>query len=156
MLAARAKAAATEVTNAALEGEAAEAKDRIVMGTVHGDVHDIGKAIVIAYQKANGLEVTDLGRDVPAETFMVDRVEHGRAAQARRLTSSPGRGLLRRQVSRCCSLGRCSPFARGSPGSLPTCVTLVTGPSASADVVGVRTLGVHGPGEVHVWLIENE
>lgn len=40
--------------------------------------------------------------------------------------------------------------------SLPTCVTLVTGPSASADIVGVRTLGVHGPGEVHVWLVENE
>ncbi len=34
------------------------------------DVHDIGKAIVIAYLKANGFEVTDLGRDVSAETFI--------------------------------------------------------------------------------------
>jgi len=40
--------------------------------------------------------------------------------------------------------------------SLPACVTMITGPSASADIVGVRTLGVHGPGEVHVWIIENE
>ena len=40
--------------------------------------------------------------------------------------------------------------------ALPTCVTLVTGPSASADIVGLHTLGVHGPGEVHVWLIDNE
>ena len=64
MMSANAMAGATEVTNAALEGEAAEAKGRIVLGTVQGDVHDIGKAIVIAYLKANGYEVTDLGRDV--------------------------------------------------------------------------------------------
>ena len=41
----------------------------MVIGTVQGDVHDIGKAIVIAYLKANGYEVTDLGRDVSADSF---------------------------------------------------------------------------------------
>ena len=70
MMSANAMAGATEVTNAALEGEAAQAKGRIVLGTVQGDVHDIGKAIVIAYLKANGYEVTDLGRDVSAEVFL--------------------------------------------------------------------------------------
>ena len=70
MMSADAMAGATEVTNAALEGEAAEAKGTVVIGTVQGDVHDIGKAIVIAYLKANGYEVTDLGRDVPADTFI--------------------------------------------------------------------------------------
>jgi trimethylamine corrinoid protein len=70
MMSADAMAGATEVTNAALEGEAAEAKGVMVIGTVQGDVHDIGKAIVIAYLKANGYEVTDLGRDVSAETFI--------------------------------------------------------------------------------------
>jgi len=75
MMSADAMAGATEVTNAALEGEAAEAKGRIVIGTVQGDVHDIGKAIVIAYLKANGYEVTDLGRDVPAETFLTKAAE---------------------------------------------------------------------------------
>ncbi|NLE22281.1 MAG: dimethylamine corrinoid protein 3 [Actinobacteria bacterium] len=70
MMSADAMAGATEVTNAALEGEAAEAKGTIVIGTVQGDVHDIGKAIVIAYLKANGYDVTDLGRDVSAETFI--------------------------------------------------------------------------------------
>ena len=70
MMSADAMAGATAVTNAALEGEAAEAKGRIVLGTVQGDVHDIGKAIVIAYLKANGYEVTDLGRDVPAASFI--------------------------------------------------------------------------------------
>jgi trimethylamine corrinoid protein len=75
MMSANAMAGATEVTNAALEGEAAEAKGRIVIGTVQGDVHDIGKAIVIAYLKANGYEVVDLGRDVNAETFIARAAE---------------------------------------------------------------------------------
>jgi trimethylamine corrinoid protein len=70
MMSADAMAGATEVTNAALEGEAAEAKGVVVVGTVQGDVHDIGKAIVIAYLKANGYDVTDLGRDVSADAFI--------------------------------------------------------------------------------------
>jgi trimethylamine corrinoid protein len=77
MMSADAMAGATEVTNAALEGGAAEAKGIIVLGTVQGDVHDIGKAIVIAYLKANGYEVTDLGRDVSAETFIAKAKETG-------------------------------------------------------------------------------
>jgi L-lactate utilization protein LutC len=40
--------------------------------------------------------------------------------------------------------------------SHPACVTIITGPSASAGIVGVRTLGVHGPGEVHVWITQDE
>ena len=76
-MSADAMAGATEVTNAALEGEAAEAKGVIVIGTVQGDVHDIGKAIVIAYLKANGYEVHDLGRDVPAEAFLTRAAETG-------------------------------------------------------------------------------
>ena len=77
MMSADARAGATEVTNAALEGEAAAVKGRIVIGTVQGDVHDIGKAIVIAYLKANGYEVSDLGRDVPAASFIARAKEEG-------------------------------------------------------------------------------
>jgi trimethylamine corrinoid protein len=76
MMSADAMAGATEVTNAALEGAAAETKGTIVIGTVQGDVHDIGKAIVIAYLKANGYDVTDLGRDVAAETFIAKAKEN--------------------------------------------------------------------------------
>ena len=76
MMSADAMAGATEVTNAALEGGAAEAKGTIVIGTVQGDVHDIGKAIVIAYLKANGYDVTDLGRDVAAATFIAKAKEN--------------------------------------------------------------------------------
>jgi trimethylamine corrinoid protein len=77
MMSADAMSGATEVTNAALKGEAVEVKGTMVIGTVQGDVHDIGKAIVIAYLKANGYVVTDLGRDVSAETFIEKAGENG-------------------------------------------------------------------------------
>jgi trimethylamine corrinoid protein len=77
MLAAQAMDAATRVCNEAMAGGAAEKKGSVVVGTVQGDVHDIGKAIVIAYLKAHGYEVTDLGRDVPAETFLAKAAEVG-------------------------------------------------------------------------------
>jgi 5-methyltetrahydrofolate--homocysteine methyltransferase len=42
---------------------------KCVIGTVRGDVHDIGKNIVIMMLEGNGFEVTDLGIDVPPERF---------------------------------------------------------------------------------------
>ncbi len=45
-------------------------KGRIVIGTVAGDLHDIGKSLVVAMLTANGFEVYDLGIDVPDETFV--------------------------------------------------------------------------------------
>jgi len=43
---------------------------RIVIGTVQGDIHDIGKNIVAAMLFAAGFEVIDLGKDVPVEKFI--------------------------------------------------------------------------------------
>lgn len=42
----------------------------VVIGTVAGDIHDIGKNIVVALMKANGFRVTDLGKDVPSRQFI--------------------------------------------------------------------------------------
>jgi methylmalonyl-CoA mutase cobalamin-binding domain/chain len=47
-----------------------ESRGKIVIGTVEGDVHDIGKNIVIALLEAEGYNVIDLGVDVPAEKFV--------------------------------------------------------------------------------------
>jgi len=43
---------------------------RIVIGTVEGDLHDLGKNVVMMMLKANGFEVYDVGRDVKADTFV--------------------------------------------------------------------------------------
>jgi len=52
--------------------QAAEAKKlgRVVMGTVEGDIHDIGKDIVTFMLDVNGFDVKDLGVDVPAARFI--------------------------------------------------------------------------------------
>ena len=42
----------------------------IVIGTVEGDVHDIGKSICVSMLKASGFEVCDLGKEVPAKAFV--------------------------------------------------------------------------------------
>ncbi len=51
-------------------GERARSSGRIVIGTVHGDIHDIGKTLVATFLEANGFEVIDLGRDVPLIDFV--------------------------------------------------------------------------------------
>jgi len=43
---------------------------KVVIGTVEGDIHDIGKNIVISMLEANGFEVIDLGVDVPPQKFV--------------------------------------------------------------------------------------
>ncbi len=45
-------------------------KSRVVIGTVRGDIHEIGKSLVATLLGANGFEVIDLGVDVPAERFV--------------------------------------------------------------------------------------
>ena len=47
-----------------------EAKGKVVIGSVKGDIHDIGKDIVVFLLDINGFEVHDLGVDVPAEKFV--------------------------------------------------------------------------------------
>jgi len=51
-------------------------KGRILMATVKGDIHDIGKNIVILLLKNNGFEVIDLGKDVPHEHIIMSMQEH--------------------------------------------------------------------------------
>lgn len=57
-------------------GETGQAKATVVMGTVEGDVHDIGKSICSTMLQCAGFDVHDLGRDVPKQSF-VDEVAGG-------------------------------------------------------------------------------
>jgi len=54
--------------------EVRESLGKVVIGTVEGDVHDIGKSIVFAMLVAEGFEIFDLGTDVPTKAF-IDKVK---------------------------------------------------------------------------------
>ncbi len=49
---------------------------KVVLGSVKGDLHDIGKNLVAVMLKGAGFEVVDLGHDVPAEKFVDSAIEH--------------------------------------------------------------------------------
>ena len=52
------------------KGKSRKTLGKVVIGTVEGDIHDIGKSIVAVMLSANGFEVLDLGVDVPTSTFV--------------------------------------------------------------------------------------
>ena len=63
---------ATDAVDEELAAESREIKKAgtIVIGTVEGDVHDIGKSICVSMLKPSGFDVFDLGREVPASQFV--------------------------------------------------------------------------------------
>ncbi len=78
--------AAIEILKPKIEKAKAEAisKGKIVIGSIQGDVHDIGKNIVKLFMSVAGFEVIDLGRDVPVRTF----IETAKKANADIIASS--------------------------------------------------------------------
>lgn len=62
---------AIDIVKPRIRGEAVtQSLGTVVMGTVRGDVHDIGKNIVVMTLETAGFEVLDLGVDIPAEKFL--------------------------------------------------------------------------------------
>jgi 5-methyltetrahydrofolate--homocysteine methyltransferase len=59
-------------------GNQVQSEGTVVVGTAKGDIHDIGKNIVISLLKAHGYRVVDLGKDVPAARF-IDEAEASHA-----------------------------------------------------------------------------
>lgn len=70
LLAAKCMAAATEVLKPYLVKTAQTSAGRVCLGTVRGDMHDIGKNLVKIMMEGSGLEVIDLGVDVAPEIFV--------------------------------------------------------------------------------------
>lgn len=54
-----------------------EPRGKVVVGTVRGDLHDIGKNLVAMMLEGAGFEIIDLGNDVPSERFVEAATEHG-------------------------------------------------------------------------------
>ncbi len=70
ILSANAMQNAADIINAAIPESDRQVQGRFLIGTVEGDVHDIGKTIVVSLLKASGFEVKDLGRDVSTDRFI--------------------------------------------------------------------------------------
>jgi 5-methyltetrahydrofolate--homocysteine methyltransferase len=70
LLSARAMKASMEIVRPLLAASGAEPVGRVVIGTVKGDLHDIGKNLVAAMLEGGGFEVIDLGADVAPERFL--------------------------------------------------------------------------------------
>lgn len=70
MIAARAMNAGTEILKPLLVSSGVKAAGKVILGTVSGDLHDIGKNLVKMMMEGRGLEVIDLGVDVPAQKFV--------------------------------------------------------------------------------------
>ena len=70
LIAARAMNAGVEILKPHLVAEGVETKGTVVIGTVKGDLHDIGKNLVKMMLESKGLNVVDLGVDVAPETFV--------------------------------------------------------------------------------------
>ena len=75
LVAARAMNMGTQVLKPLLVQAGVQATGRVCIGTVKGDLHDIGKNLVKMMMEGKGLEVIDLGTDVPPETFIKTAVE---------------------------------------------------------------------------------
>jgi len=70
LIAARAMKTALELITPHLAKVGAKALGRVVIGTVRGDLHDIGKNLVASMLEGGGFQVIDLGVDVPPERFV--------------------------------------------------------------------------------------
>lgn len=75
LIAARAMNAGVELLKPLLADSGVKAKGRVCIGTVKGDLHDIGKNLVKMMMEGKGLEVVDLGTDVSPETYVKTAID---------------------------------------------------------------------------------
>jgi 5-methyltetrahydrofolate--homocysteine methyltransferase len=76
LLAAKSMQQAMQVLKPHLVKGGIEPRGRIVVGTVRGDLHDIGKNLVAMMLEGAGFEIIDLGNDVPSEKFVEAALQH--------------------------------------------------------------------------------
>ena len=77
LVAARAMNKGITVLRPLLVAAGVEEKGTVILGTVKGDLHDIGKNLVRMMMEGKGLEVIDLGTDVPPETYVQTAIDQG-------------------------------------------------------------------------------
>ena len=96
-------------------------RGKLVLGTVEGDLHDLGKNVVMMMLKANGFEVIDIGRDVKAATFVERAKELGAqiiAASSLMSTTRPYQREIIEELERAGLKGKIKVIVGGGPCNL--------------------------------------
>ena len=126
------KAAMAELAPALARGRAGgDARARVVIGTVEGDLHDSGKSLVATLLAAHGFEVFDLGSDVPVAAFVAKARETGAriVAASALLTTTM---VVQRDLVRALEAAGLAPPARVLVGGAPT------SPAGAAEIGAVH------------------
>lgn len=76
LVAARAMNKGVEILKPLLKDSSNQVQGKVILGTVKGDLHDIGKNLVRIMLEGKGIEVIDLGTDISAETFIEKAKEY--------------------------------------------------------------------------------
>jgi corrinoid protein of di/trimethylamine methyltransferase len=117
LIAARAMKGALDLLRPLLAERGVEPMGRVVIGTVKGDLHDIGKGLVAAMLEGGGFEVFDLGVDVSPEKFVRAAQEHAAdvvAVSALLTTTMPGMRLVVNAVREAGLHDRCKVIVGGA------------------------------------------
>jgi trimethylamine corrinoid protein len=108
----------TEIINATLPTDAEKERGKIIIGTVEGDIHDIGKTIVVSLFKANGFDVYDIGRDVPIPRFIEEAEKVGAnliGSSALLTTTMDGQKRLEAELKKSGLKGKYKTIVGGAP-----------------------------------------
>lgn len=105
LIAARAMKTGTEILKPYLVSADVKPVGRVVLGTVRGDFHDIGKNLVKMMMEGKGLEVIDLGVDVAPETYIAAAKEHDAGVIACSALLTTTMGEMKNVVDLCVAEG---------------------------------------------------
>lgn len=140
---------ATEILGPAMTTTFVATKGQVVFGTVQGDIHDIGKDLVVSMIKANGYLVHDLGVDVPPEKFVAKLRETGATVLGLSGLLTVGYDAMKRTI-----------MSVGEAGLRPTVKVMIGGGPINAEVctyTGADAWGSDAQGAVALceqWLKE--
>jgi corrinoid protein of di/trimethylamine methyltransferase len=118
LISARAMKGALDLLRPLLAEKGIEPVGRVVIGTVKGDLHDIGKGLVASMLEGGGFEVIDLGVDVPPEKFVSQAKESGAgimAVSALLTTTMTGMKAVVEAIRDAGMEGQCKVMIGGAP-----------------------------------------
>lgn len=124
LIAARAMKAGMEILAPQLAAAGVQPVAKVVIGTVKGDLHDIGKNLVAMMLQGGGFEVIDLGTDVAAEKFVQSAQEKGAkliAMSALLTTTMPQMGTVVKALREAGLQGKVKAMIGGAPVTQDFC-----------------------------------